>query len=606
MTHALTLAAFVVLTLSSPVVAQDGALAARVQVFYDAETGKIERRTVRLADPEPALGLDFRWEPATKGEPGLDDEGRAEGLGRVVWRLPGLSQHDPRGWYSIYEGQMAAGFFEGEGTLRRRDGRELSGKFAKGRLHGPGSVRDAAGNTREGGFVAGLLQGEGVYRAGAGWVWHGSFRDDLMDGPGRMVDAAGRSYPIVMRAGAPVTKPPAEMLANNPLIGGTRPAQSGPSMADRSQISVQVDPRLSSDQWAPYREVINGGEVVIYPADEAMVALWNADYAGFGTSMLAMGSAADWMKSRALTVFNLTTVDGATIRIEDLQLKVEQSVPHLQPYLVPQSHIGCVPFQPSFEILNHGWGAVTNPRLRVRFAPPERVDYQNPAATEVSSDWIDVPLTAFDEATDVDLFPALTALGVDPLIAQNSRFPCPATQTIDQCRAAVLQSGDYGQLAPYIGNEGGKMLLSSVLGELSFDWQDGYGQTQTGTVPILTDVSLGFIDSATSAAECGDGGAWPTEARQFLDVELPYQSGPFSVPLPLRGNPEMSSLAYGVKFWSQRSSLHAFQAEARFADGSTRLSPRTTLYFLNPRIPEFQSRLRPLICSLSGEDTGIC
>jgi hypothetical protein len=48
------------------------------------------------------------------------------------------------------------------------------------------------------------------------------------------------------------------------------------------------------------------------------------------------------------------------------------------------------------------------------------------------------------------------------------------------------------------------------------------------------------------------------------------------------------------------------QAEAVFADGSSRLSPRTILYFLNPRSPAFQSSLVPASCTLSAADTGIC
>lgn len=608
MTHRLApvLAALLLCSTSPPVVAQDETLSSRVQVFYDAETGSVLRRVVRLADPESALALDFRWEPVAGSEPGLDAEGRAEGKGRVVWRVPGLSDHDPRGWHHAYEGQLVAGRFDGDGVLRWRDGREITGQFAAGRLEGEGLIRDAEGNVREGRFASGLLQGDGVYRSRAGWVWRGRFRDDVMDGPGRMTDAGGRSYPLTMREGRPVTAPPADLMASHPLVGGLRPAQSGPSMADRSEISVQVDQRLSADLWAPYTETVEGGEVLIFPGNEAMTSIWNADYAGYGQSMLLEGTPADWSDSRALTVFNLTTADGDTIRLEDLRLNVEQSFPHLRPFLVDGSHVGCVPFQPSFQIENYGWGAVSNPRLRVRFASPETVDYENPIATVPSSDWIDVPLAGFDDGTDVDLYAALAELGVDPLLAQNSRFPCPGMDSLEFCRAELLRSGAYGRLAPFVGGEGGKTVVTTVLGELTFDWQDAFGTTQTETHPLMTSVSLGFIDATGPMAECGAGGAWPTEARQFLDVELPAQSGPFNVDLPVRGNPEMAALAYGVKFWSQRSSIHVLQAEARFADGSTRLSPRTILYFLNPRYPDFQSNLRPAACTLSVEDSGMC
>jgi hypothetical protein len=595
------------LTLAPPPASAEAALVTRVQVFFDPSTGTVQRRAVRLADPEPALALDFRWEPAAGAEPGLDAEGRAEGEGRVVWRIPGLSDHDPRGWHHAYEGHLVAGRFEGKGTLRWRDGREMAGQFAAGQLHGPGRIRDGEGNLREGTFVAGLLQGEGTYRSQAGWVWHGPFRDDLMEGDGMMTEPGGVIYPLTMRAGEPASAPPDRVFAGgHPLIGGLRPAQGGPSMADRSQIAVQVDQRLSADQWAPYTETVEAGDVIIYPGNDSMAAIWNADPSGIGQAMLMEGSADDWNESRALTVFSLSTADGAPVRIEDLRLNVEQSVPYLRPFLIEESHLGCVPFQPSFQIENHGWGLVQNPRLRVRFAPPEFVDWENPAATATSSDWIDVPLVEFDEGTDVDLYPALAALGVDPLLAQNSLFSCPGMEALELCRQDALRSGLYGRLAPFMGGEGGKMITTTLLGEITYDWTDAYGSVQTDTRPLRAEISLGFIDATGPMAECGAGGAWPTEARQFLDVELPPQSGPFTVDLPMRGNPEMASLAYGVKFWSPRSSIHVMQAEAVFADGSSRLSPRTILYFLNPRSPAFQSSLVPASCTLSAADTGIC
>ena len=600
----LRLACVVALVSTSWAHAGDDDLASRVQVFFDDDTRTVVRQTVRLLDPDAGLALDFRWDPAAANSRSLDAEGRAEGPGRVVWRLPGLSAHDPRAWHHVYDGTLRAGRFHGDGVLLWRDGREMAGQFANGLLQGEGRVRDADGNVVEGGFVQGVLQGEGVYRARDGWVWRGSFRGGLMDGPGQMTEAGGRTYPMPMRQGVAEAPVPTD-LAAHPLVGGMRPAQGGPSMADRTQISVHVDQRISANQWAPYRDRIDGDEVLIHPANDSMIDIWNGAADGEASFELQSSLPDDWMQSRALTVLDIATNDGARVRIEEFKLNVQASVPHLTPFLIESSHIGCRPVQPSFQVENHGWGVVENPQLKVRFVHPDDLDWENPGLTPGGTQWLDVPLAGFDDGSDVDLRPALDALGVDLGRLETARFTCPGEAMMDQCMRQATQSGAFGQLAALVTSSAyQKLIKTTLLGELTYEWQDGFGDRQTGSRQINVNVSLGLMTIPGGGAECGDGGPWPTEARRFLDVQLPYDAQDYSVDLPIRGNPNLSSLGYGVKFWSERSSIHVMQAEARFSDGSSRFSAKTILYFLNPRFPQFKSALKPAICTLTADDAG--
>lgn len=579
--------------------------ASQAQVFYDQTDGTVIRRMVRIADPEPAMGLGFRWEPAAANHTALDEEGRAQGAGRVVWRLPGLSAHDPRAWHHIYEGELHHGRFHGEGRLRWRDGREVAGSFAHGQLHGKGHIRDAEGNVTEGMFAIGVLQAEGTYRARAGWVWHGPFQDGVMHGDGRMTEAGGRRYPVRMQNGQPASTPPANLSAH-PLIAGLRPAQSGPSMADRSEISIYIDQRLAANQWASYFDRVEGDQVVIQPGTDALIDMWNGEPTSMVRMMLGDAMPEDWADTRALTVIALNTPDGERVTLDDLSLQVDVSAPHLRPMLMENDHMGCVPFQPSFNFVNHGWGAVENPRLRVRFAHPADVDYDDPTRTEPSSAWVSLPLSGFDEGGDVNLRDALGALGVLVDQLQSASFECDSVGAFYECARAAVNSGLFGELAPFVSQGYGKLLVTTALAELTYDYTDHFGEVYTDTRHFDVPVSLGFVDVAVSMAECGAGGAWPTEARQFHDITLPTDQSGYAMDLPIRGNRTLASLEYGVKFHAARSSVHVLQAQARFSDGSVRLSPQTYLYFVNPRLPDFTTALVPSTCTLNMDDTGMC
>jgi len=590
------------LLLSPTAQAQD--LSTRVLVLFDPVAGAVVRRAVQIADPEADLGLDFVWYPDEGEGTGLDAEGRINGHGRVVWRLEGLSAHDPRAWHHIYEGELRAGQFHGAGTLRWRDGREMSGQFAHGKLHGAGKSRDLHGNVTEARFANGLAEGPGVFRARDGWIWRGEFLAGRMHGRGEITEAGGQTFAAAMRDGVLQTPPP-EYSEGHPLIGGLRPAQGGPSMADRARISVYVDQRLSSEQWEPYTDRVDGDEVLIYPQNDWIIDIWNGASRGLDPT-LNLHMAEDWNATRALTIIDLASTDGKRVEIADFKLKVEASLPHLRPYVNIHSHVGCRAFQPSFHMVNNGWGAVENPRLRVRFAAPEDISFKAPQETKASTAWVDVPLTGFDEGRDIDIRGALQGLGVNTQALETARFSCPSLDRMHQCTADAARSGLFGQVAGFLEAGYSKLLRTGLIGEMTYDWRDASGKIKPETINFQTGISLGLIEVQGTLAECGDGGPWATEARRFLDVKLPHDARNYDVDLPIRGNRRVTSLDYGVKFWSERSALHVFQAEARFADGSTRLSPRTLLYFLNPRFPDFTSRLGTQACNISLEDSSMC
>ncbi len=489
--------------------------------------------------------------------------------------------------------------------LRWRDGREWRGRFKAGLLDGPGSTRDRNGDMIEAMFVAGQAQGDGVYRARAGWVWSGPFVDGVMQGAGEMTEAGGRRYSMVMEQGRPATGLP-EGLAAHPLVSGLRPAQGGASMADRAEISVFVDQRLSANQWGAYHSWVDGAEIVIQPTNQAMIDIWNGEPSFGVRSMFFEAMEEDWADTRALTVFSLTTHGGERVTLEDLSLQVSESVPHLRPMVMSYTHMGCNPFEPSFGFVNHGWGAVQNPRLRVRFANADDIDFDDIARTSRSTNWVEISLAAFAEEAVIDLRGALVALGADIDRLAAARPRCPSLNELTACRTALVDTGIFGDIGAHLNTGFDKVISTQALAELTFDWTDHFGTTQTELRHYDVGVSLGFIDADGSLAECGAGGAWPIEAPQFHDVTLPFEGTNYTVALPWRGSPNVSDFEYGVKFHAPRTSYHVLQAQARFSDGSMRLSPETVLYFVNPRQPVVLPHRYGASCSLSLEDTGMC
>ena len=111
--------------------------------------------------------------------------------------------------------------------------------------------------------------------------------------------------------------------------------------------------------------------------------------------------------------------------------------------------------------------------------------------------------------------------------------------------------------------------------------------------PSWTTSTLPISRCPAVLAECGDGGAFATQAPQYVDVDLPYDGQGYRINIPFRGNPNINSMISGLKFFSERSSIHQMQMEATFADGSIRKSAPVRLFFLHTRQPRFLKWVGP-------------
>ena len=72
----------------------------------------------------------------------------------------------------------------------------------------------------------------------------------------------------------------------------------------------------------------------------------------------------------------------------------------------------------------------------------------------------------------------------------------------------------------------------------------------------------------------------------------------------MRGNKNLASYTARLKMSSEMSSLHQFQAVAKFADGSERRSKTVSLFYYRPKPSDFVSAAKPAACYLKPDAEG--
>ena len=116
--------------------------------------------------------------------------------------------------------------------------------------------------------------------------------------------------------------------------------------------------------------------------------------------------------------------------------------------------------------------------------------------------------------------------------------------------------------------------------------------------------ALAVIEVPDELAECGDGFGGSPEALRYQDVKLPINQRDYSVDLPMRGNKNLASYTARLKMSSEMSSIHQFQAVAKFADGSERRSKTVSLFYYRPKPSDFVSAAKPAACYLKPDAEG--
>jgi hypothetical protein len=598
-----------------------GAWAERVQVVYLAETRSVVRKTVRVWDPHPEMNLDFVWEPAEGTDSGIAADGTISGRGKLVWRVRGSASYDPKTIYSLYRGDMRDGRPNGKGRFEIRTGEVFEGEWSDGLLEGKGMHVDADGNRYEGMFSAGVPNGEGRLLSRNGEIFEGTFVDGLKQGKGRTRLAGGTVYESEWDKGREIGGRPD--LVADATVGGLLKAQSGGGAADKVDIGVVVDQRMTQQSEMQYQHLVRDEDIAIYPVDPDINGVWNgtAEINGYSGRFDSM----DWENAPAFVEVDVGTTDGSRVKFQGLELQVQSSQAYRKPMLSLQPHMGCVGFRPSFSFKNNGWGDVQNASISIQFTGETPLDADEGgddsgaqlgddknqigqdegdggAAKPAASRTFTKPIGNFGNGTDVYIDDLLREAGVDTQKLTDERFSCQSMDSINVCRSQVFNSVGFGEIADFVW--GDQKLKTTVKGTLSYSWTDDYGNSYQQNEPFQVDISLAYIEVPNELAECGDGFGGSPEALRYQDIDLPINQQNYVIDLPMRGNKNLASYVARLKMHSQMSSFHQFQAVAKFADGSERRSKTVSFFYYRPKPSDFVTSATPAACYLPPEAQG--
>lgn len=550
-----------------------GAWAERVQIVYDAETRSVQRVRLRVWDGEPQRNLEFVWEPdpAVRFDPAAT-EGVVEGRGKLVWRVRGSASHDRRAVYSTYAGAMKDGRPHGHGRLERRGGEVFEGEWVAGVLHGAGMHLDALGNRYQGAFENGRPHGVGRQAMADGSIYEGGFRDGLRDGEGRMRLPGGTEYAARWQAGVETGAGRPDAGADATL-GGLLRAQAGGGDAGKVELSVTVEPRMTQDAAMQYVHAVLDERVEIYPQNPGMVEAWIGEAVARASGYDNVFGGIDWENAPAFVEVRFRTGDGSRVRLDMLELQVEDSQVYRKPFLSIIEHQGCIGYRPTFSFQNHGWGPVQDGRLTFEFF---NLDDPEQASREFALD-----AGSFDVGGDVSVEPALAEAGVDAAALAEARFTCPSLDELPQCRRQAMDAVDFGELGDLVS--GGLDLSLGMRGRIAYNWADDRGNLYEADEPFEAAIQIGFIETEMMVAEYGDGLGDAPEALRYQEVRLPSDDSDYVIDMPVRGNRNLAAYAARLKMFAQETSIHRFRAAARFADGSERYSKPVVLFYMKPR-----------------------
>lgn len=574
-----------------------GAWTERVQILYRAETRSVLRRTVRVWDFHPEKNLDFVWEPAAGQSPDrtIAEDGTINGKGRLVWRVRGSASYDPKTVYSSYFGDLRNGRPDGQGRIELRSGEVFDGHWLAGELNGKGIHIDADGNRYEGQFVAGIANGEGRLLSKTGEIFVGSFVDGLKNGKGQTRLAGGTVYESQWVMGKEVGGSRPDVLADA-RVGGLLKAQAGGGDADKVEIGVIVDQRMTQQADMKYQHLVRDEDVAIYPEDTLYNDAWNGT-GQINTTNVYQGP--DWEDTPAFAEVDLKTTDESKVKLDSLEMKVAASDAYRKPMLSISEHFGCVGFRPDFTIINNGWGDAKDMKMSIQFTTVD----EDGKPTGQPSRMFTKDVGDFGEGVDVSIKNVLYDAGVDTASLETGRFPCPSVDSLNVCRSQLTNKINFGEVGDYLGNLNQAMTLNAI-GKFDYSWADDEGHVYQQSEAFRAQMTMAVFETPESMAECGDGGGGSPEAMRYQNIEFPIGKHDYTIPMPVRGNKTIGAYTARLKMWSSMSSIHSFSIAAHFADGSVRESKPVTFFYFRPKQSLFETKTEPAACYLPRQMIG--
>lgn len=567
-----------------------GAPRSFVQLVWDNQKGRLDRREVTVFDPFAAQNLALSWEPrfvaTLKGD-------AAEGEGILTWRTPGEPEFLQTSVIAQYSGEMQNGRPEGQGVFLARTGARYDGSWRNGVMHGDGVLRAADGASYRGEFRDGQFEGKGLIIAATGAVFDGTFAGGQREGPGRVLMPDGTRFSSVWQAGEEIS---AERRALSGAWADVFPAQAVPAPRGLA-IPINVGGPIEfccgiGPSKLRYTSSSLSDRVEIYPDLPDLLEIWR----GQRNVVIENPAAFDWDRAgfASYTFLNLTELQNAfevplLFGLENRQQhpvvvvggylefarsKVDQQPAIQSLILKPMSNQNI-----EFSIENYGWSAARDARLDFQFTDGARFGPRQ-----------QIGIGTIDGISQFSFGPALEQLGVDVNSLRATGGKCPQYGE-DSCLANMVQNGVFGEVAgllqrePFYGEDG--PLILSATGELSYRWTDADGAGQQTTAPF--DASIPLM-TFLSRAECEGG-----EIRDIADgrvFEMRESESNYRIPFNLQTQVHPGETQrWQIELEAAKSTFHQLRVVLVLADGREIASRDIQIEYLRPR--SFPESVRP-------------
>ncbi len=532
----------------------------KTEIVWDAGAAKLVRRSFRVFDPHPELGLEFHWLPETESS---KQTGAISGAGELIWYRKGASPYDRASRFSTYKGSLKDGLPDGWGTLSMRSGLTYEGAWKSGRMHGFGSIEFETGERYQGNFVEGEPDGSGKYIGANGQIIDGSARKSKADGA---VAAAGPGWPTL------------SLLGPSLPLGRVRSGQP----KEVAQVSGPITMSLYIDRAKNNEFKEGGGELESFVYDQTdasgtveirldapkIMARWKGD----GT-ITADGEAFTLDPNQFGPVFLVVDLinDGdRAAQIVGGYIDVAESATDREPYLEISSidyFMAEAKLDPTFAFLNEGWGPVQNAKITYYFGK------------EPGGQTFVIDAGTFDQSKEVSTLPGFLASGLNVSGVTDGHFPCPSEDEIPNCLANLVQSGLFGQL-------GGAMfaeythVYTQVSGVIDYSWTDDRGSPQQRQSPIS--VKLPVLDFVIGPV--AEYGAPEAVNRKLPVIKLALDRKDYRIPFSYRERlGAQQNKRFALTLDAEKSSHHLFRIVLQLADGSTVSTPPVDLLMFKPR-----------------------
>lgn len=565
---------------------ESGGWQEKTEIMWEAASAKFVRRSFRVWDDHPELNLEFFWQPdAESGK----SAGAVSGSGELIWYPAGASPYDRTLRYSSYKGSLKGGKPHGTGTLSVRSGLAYAGEWKDGLMEGQGEIDYATGERYVGSFIAGEPDGSGKY-FGANGMAAKPPRAKARQQADAALSLQRSVQPISMRAwqsGSPASadlpakRPapvPLPLRPNSQSLATSDPAaEKASKLAQASgeiSLGIYVDRAANSDFLAGadpelelfvYDQTQDLGAVQIRLNAPQVMQRWK----GGGTISVDQNTYLI-MPEQFAPVFLVIDLINGSDRDEQIvggYIDVAESWTDLQPYFEVariQYYQAHKVFDPSFTLLNNGWGPVENATITYSFGGTG-----NSFAVDVGN---------FDATKVVTTMDGFTQSGVN-VPALDDHYTCPSFDEVPNCLSALVESGLFGAIGGAMYAEYNHV-YTNIEGVLDYGWTDSRGTPQQSQSPMFIKLPVLDIDVGSSA----EFGAPGPVAREFPAFKLALDRESYRIAFPYR-EPigAQQNKRFAMTLDADKSSSHQLRIVLEFADGSTVASPPIDLLIFKPR-----------------------